>query len=375
MARKKKHEEHENLERWLISYADFITLLFATFVVLYALSQVDINDFKSLQDSITQAFASPSLTQGTDGVMDSNNSILDAKQPTDSVITPLMMEYMSQKYEDQSMEEIQKNIDEMSKSGELTGVETEKIDRGLIIRFNDDYLFKSGSAILTPQAQIKLDKVGATIGKKFILHNMRIEGHTDNQKIVSVIFPSNWELSSARASAIIRYFIARFSFMPSLFTAVGFADTRPIADNTSERGKAKNRRVEILILKNRYKAQESPQDGIMKLSKKEQDEMQAHRLATIDRIQNMSEAAKKLSRGSRRSEDSAIMLNQAYEKEVTRLSKETKALDTPTRSKITGQGEWLKPPGGITSSPTSSPVAGKTNLRSEIDREFRTVGK
>jgi Flagellar motor protein len=88
MAKKQKHPEHENLERWLISYADFITLLFATFVVLYALSQVDIKDFKALEDSIRQAFSAPSVMQGAEGLMqNSSDSLLDSSQ-ADSMITP-----------------------------------------------------------------------------------------------------------------------------------------------------------------------------------------------------------------------------------------------------------------------------------------------
>lgn len=344
MAKKKKHPEHVNLERYLISYADFITLLFATFVVLYALSQVDIKDFKTLEDSIKQAFAAPSLMQGAEGLMqDSSPTVFDNAQ-ADSVITPLMMEYMSQKYEEKSLQEIQKAIDEKAKTGEIDGVETQQTDRGLIIRFSDDFLFKSGSAELTPTAKIKLDKIGAVIAKKFILHQMRVEGHTDNKTMNSTMFPSNWELSSARASTIIRYFINRFSFIPSLFTAVGFADTRPIANNASTSGQHKNRRVEILILKNRYKTEEYSTNEIMKMSKENQEKMQAHRIETINRIESLAAAAKNFPNEDDRSKKDAMILNQVYEKEVTRLNKETNAFDSKTRSKMTGEGLWLKPP-------------------------------
>jgi len=344
MARKKKHPEHVNLERYLISYADFITLLFATFVVLYALSQVDIKDFKTLEKSIQQAFSAPSLMQGSNGVMqDSSNSVFDSTQ-SDSMITPLMMEYMSQKYEEQSMQEIEKAVNEEIKSGEIDGAEVSQTDRGIVIKLQGDYLFKSGSAILTPAAKIRLDRIGAIIAKKFILHNLRVEGHTDNQQMNSAMFPSNWELSSARSSAIIRYFISRFSFMPSIFTAVGFADTRPIASNDSANGKTKNRRVEILILKNRFKSLESATNDIMKMSKKEQEKMQNQRIETINRIQVISNAAKNLTNGNKKTEDNAIILNQVYNKEIKRLSKETQALDSHSRSELTGQGIWLKPP-------------------------------
>jgi len=344
MARKKKHPEHVNLERYLISYADFITLLFATFVVLYALSQVDISSFKALEDSMKQAFSAPSLMEGSEGVMEAQSDTIFEEQQADSMITPLMMEYMSQKYEEQSMREIEKNINDKIKAEEIDGVEATQTDRGLVIKFDDAYLFKVGSAELTPAAKNKLDKVGAAIGKKFILHNMRVEGHTDNAPIKSTMFPSNWELSSARASAIIRYYIARFGFMPSLFTAIGYADTRPISDNNSPSGKAKNRRIEILILKNKYKTQEYSTNSIMKMSQQDQEKMQAKRMDTINRIESISDAAKNLSGGNTQEEKKAIILNQVYDKEIKRLSNETKGLENKKRQEITGHGLWLKPP-------------------------------
>lgn len=369
MAKKKKHPEHENLERWLISYADFITLLFATFVVLYALSQVDINDFKALEQSIKQAFSAPSVMQGSDGLLASNDSVFDGQQ-ADSVITPLMMEYTSQKYEDQSFDEIQKTIDSMNKSGDLSGVEAEKTDRGLLITFNNDYLFKSGSANLLPDAQKKLDKIGALIGKKFYMHYMRVEGHTDNQKISSSTYPSNWELSAARSSSIIRYLIGRFKFLPSLFTAVGFADTRPIADNKTSTGKAKNRRVELLILKNKYMAQESPQNEVLKMDKNAQETMQSQRMEIINKIELMSDSATNLSKGDKQAAQNAVILNQVYEKELHRINKETEAFDESVKTKITGQGKWLKPPAGAVSKQNT-----KVNIRKEIANEFKSVGQ
>lgn len=371
MAKKKKHEEHENLERWLISYADFITLLFATFVVLYALSQVDIKDFKALEDSIKQAFDAPSITHGSMGILSQqSDSLLDAKE-ADSMITPLMMEYMSQRYEDQSFDQIKESIEEKTKVGELEGVEAIKTDKGLIIRFSDDYLFKSGSAELTNSAKVKLDKVGAIIGKKFFLHYMRVEGHTDNQKISSGIFPSNWELSSARACSIIRYFINRFNFISSLFTAIGYADTRPLVSNSTPGNKLKNRRVEILILRNKFMSLENPQDIITKMDKKAQEEMQNQRIETINKIESLSEAARNLSKGNKNAEQNAIILNQVYEKELHRISKETSVLDRPVQSKITGQGQWLKPPARRVGRNSDKSV----NLNDDVYKEFKTVGR
>src|SRR5574344_1917939 len=169
MGRKKQQEGHINLERWMVSYADFVTLLFATFVVLYALSQVDVKAFSSLEASIKQAFSAPSIMQGSDGVLNDGNNLMD-QTSADSLIEPLMMEYISPKYEDQSYDQIQQDLKKMSQTGEIDGVETIKTDQGLIIRFNNDYLFQSGSAKILPYEKTKLDKVGAVIARRCILH-------------------------------------------------------------------------------------------------------------------------------------------------------------------------------------------------------------
>lgn len=350
MGKKQKHPEHVNLERWLISYADFITLLFATFVVLYALSQVDIKDFKALEDSIQKAFSAPSIMQGDPSIMEnSSNSIFDSSQ-ADSMITPLMMEYISQKYEQQAMQEMQSEIDKNIKNGELDGVEAISTNDGLVIRFKGDYLFSSGSAQLNPHAKKTLDKIGVIIAKKFILHNMRIEGHTDNQPMSSKIYPSNWELSSARAGSIIRYFTKRFNFMPSLFTSVGFADTRPIANNSYAAGRNKNRRVEIVILKNRFNSSEDPQNEILKMSKEEQAKMQADRISTISRIEgdgSFVKSTESQNAANLNDKQDAVVLNNIYENESKRLSHQTNAFDKDIQKKITGKGDWLKPPAPV----------------------------
>lgn len=343
MAKKQKHPEHENLERWMVSYADFVTLLFATFVVLYALAQVDAKDFEALEQSLKQAFAAPSIMQGSEGVMEgSSNALFDSSQ-ADSMIAPLMMEYMNAKYEEQSMNDIQKDVEAAEKTGELDGVEVEKSDRGLVIRFKDDCLFAPSSAVLQGKAKVQIDIVGRMVIKRFILHNIRVEGHTDNLPIFSAEYPSNWELSSARASSVTRYLIERFKIMPSLFTVVGFADTRPLVSNTSEAARSKNRRVEILILKNRFKGSETSFNAIAKMSKAEQEALQKERQNTINRIGDISEAAKKLTAGNIQAEKNAIILNKVYTKEVQRLSRETNAMSANDKKKITGEGDWLRP--------------------------------
>lgn len=277
MAKKKKAEEHENLERWLVSYADFITLLFATFVVLYALSQVDIADFTKLEDSLKEAFSQHALLQGNESILSSNDSLFDESTMANSFIPTLMFEYMNAKYEEKSFQEIAKSIEQLLEQNQLDGVSAQLTERGLLLTFDDQYLFKSGSAELSSSAKVMLDKVGVLICEKFILHNMRVEGHTDDAPIATAKFPSNWELSSSRACAVVRYLIARFKFMPQLFTAIGYAETRPIADNATADGAKRNRRIEIMILKNKYKEAEKPGIDLKNLSMAQQVKLQEER--------------------------------------------------------------------------------------------------
>lgn len=295
MAKKQKHEEHENLERWLVSYGDFITLLFATFVVLYALAQVDATDFAKLEESLKNAFSQNTLLEGQQSIMDGSDSLFDQQQ-ANSFIPSLMVEYISPKYEEASFKEIDQEVKELSDMGELSGISSKITDKGLLLTFDDKYLFAPASAYLDSSAKKLLDKVGVLICKKFVLHYMIVEGHTDSLAISSKLYPSNWELSSARACSVVRYLTDRFKFTPSLFSAVGYADTRPQENAVSPKDPI-NRRVEILILKNKYKSQFSSQkDPGLNLSKKQQEAIQAQRAEIIKTVEgdSISLAARKL---------------------------------------------------------------------------------
>jgi len=295
MARKKPPEEHENLERWLVSYGDFITLLFATFVVLYALAQVDVSDFAKLEEALKNAFDSSSIFDAQEMILEGSQNIFDSRQ-ANSFIPGLMVEYISPKYEDEAFKEIEDSIKNLRSAGELDGISAKMTEKGLLLTFDDKYLFAPASAYLDSKAKKLLDKVGVLICKKFVLHSMRVEGHTDSTPMSSPQYPSNWELSSARSSSVIRYLISRFHFAPQLFSAIGYADTRPLEGSFSS-ADPKNRRVEILIVKNRYKDEyESKNNIATSLSKAEQEKIQKDRLEVINLVEQdaISPAARKL---------------------------------------------------------------------------------
>ena len=143
MAKKKKPEEHENLERWMVSYSDFVTLLFATFVVLYALSQVDLSEYTKLEDGMKKAFNNPSLISGQVSIFDNQGTTILDNTSADSFVAPLMLEYVSQKYEEQAYKEIKEKIEQMTKNGDLEGVEAKITNEGLVITFKNDLVFSA----------------------------------------------------------------------------------------------------------------------------------------------------------------------------------------------------------------------------------------
>ena len=321
MGRKQKHEEHVNLERYLVSYADFITLLFATFVVLYALSQVDISAFSKLEESLKHAFSTPSIIDGNKGIMDGKGESLIENSGANSIISALMMEYLSPKYENEAYEAIRSDIEDLIKNKELDGVSVELEDKGLVIKITDtDIIFESASAKLQHSSKLKLDKIGLVIAKRFLMHSIRVEGNTDSLPFSNEYFPSNWELSSARACTITRYLIDRFRFKPDLFTAIGYGDTRPIADNSTEDGRRKNRRVEIVILRNRFKNTENAQNSIIKMSQQEQEAYRLEHIRAINKVKGLSDAALQLAGNDEESAKNVLILNEIYTSETRRIN-------------------------------------------------------
>ena len=335
MAKKKKAEEHENLERWLVSYADFMTLLFATFVVLYALAQIDIKEFDKLEESIKAAFNNTLPIDGGQNVMDGNgeNILSQGASMDNNAIIPPMMEYLSLKYEKGSMEDIKKQIEKELKNGNIQGVSANVTDRGLVITLNDiNIFFKSGSAQLTPTAQKTIDTLGAMIKKKFNNHLIRIEGHTDNlPNNPNSIYPSNWELSSARSSAVARFLISRHSIKSNLFTVVGYGDTKPIDTNATPQGREKNRRIEIVILKNQVAKYEP--DGSELISPRNNPALPAVKKRKAAAKKNgLSDAAQELLYSDdKNSQDNVIILDE-YNKNNSQKIKE--AIDDFESGKI-----------------------------------------
>lgn len=240
MARRKREEEHANHERWLVSYADFITLLFAFFVVMYALSTVNEGKYRILSSSMINAFRNVPVNSAGEAPMVVPTPALPQKQNT-ATKTP---DPAKQKQRDK-MRNVAKDILEVMapliEQGKVRVLET---SRGVMIEINDSILFSPGQALLQPA----LIKAMRAVAEVLVASDfpITIEGHTDNVPINTVQFPSNWELSAVRATTVLRLFLDA-GVAAERLTAIGYADTRPVEPNLLADGRARNRRVTIQI--------------------------------------------------------------------------------------------------------------------------------
>lgn len=241
MAKKKHEEEHENHERWLVSYADFITLLFAFFVILYATSQKDISKAQEFQRSVQKAFRSFVDFGGLQGkFVDTNEATQFLPPPIDVVPQEgtgprEMLDYVDREMEKELGEQDEKNL-----------IDLRSDSQGVRVTIAESFLFDSGSALLKETALPKLNRIAKVFKKT--KRKLIIEGYTDNRAIHTAQFPSNWELSSTRACTLVRYLIIQHSVNPANLTAVGFGEQRPIVPNDTPENRAKNRRIDVLIV-------------------------------------------------------------------------------------------------------------------------------
>lgn len=247
MARKHKHPEHVNHERWLVSYADFITLLFATFTALYALSKADASKAKAVADGMREAF-------GTSGSKIVHMEALDV-EGIPSIKSRLPKGEGNQNAKPAStkeagkpeFEQIKKEVEEyLMTKGMMGKVQVDMQERGLVVSLNETGVFESGSADVKPEAMKVLSELAQKITQ--YRNPVRIEGHTDNVPISSRTYPTNWELSSTRATNMARVLTDKFGVAPGKVSATGYGEYRPKTANDTPAGRARNRRVDLVIL-------------------------------------------------------------------------------------------------------------------------------
>jgi chemotaxis protein MotB len=242
MLKKPKHEEHVNLERWLVSYADFITLLFAFFVVMYSVSAINEGKFRTVSESIKAALNPVVSQQVTRYRFD-----IGTYRVRPSILPPIM---------DKKAKVIQ-SVQKFSKKAEGLGagkglsnkVVAVATKNGVLITIPDHMLFESGQAEIHPAARAVLEDVATVIADSAMdIREINVQGHTDNIPIHTLQFPSNWELSSARAVSVVRLLTESYGVPSWKIVASGHGEFKPVVENDTVENRTKNRRVEILLV-------------------------------------------------------------------------------------------------------------------------------
>jgi chemotaxis protein MotB len=236
MKKRKHNEEHENAERWLLTYADLITLLLAFFIMMYVFSKKDAYKYDEVASHLKTIFSGGTGLAGKGSVT--------ATSPIDMPSRGASSGEIKRQLEG---EFVDKN---RNKSG-AENISVLSDERGIVIRVLDKAFFDEGKAELKEEAKSALDKIVPII--KGVENHIRIEGHTDNVPINTSEFKSNWELSVRRATEVVRYFIEKRGLPPERISATGYAEYRPISQNNSPKNRALNRRIEIIVAKSKEK--------------------------------------------------------------------------------------------------------------------------
>jgi chemotaxis protein MotB len=234
--RKKRHEENENAERWLLTYADLITLLLAFFIMMYVFSKKDAQKYDEVASHLKTIFSGGTGLAGKGSVT--------ATSPIDMPSKGASSGEIKRQLESELMDS-----NRNKPGGENISVLSD--ERGVVIRVLDKAFFDEGKAELKDGAKGALDKIAPII--KSVDNHVRIEGHTDNVPINTNEFKSNWELSVRRATEVVRYFVEKRGLPPERISATGYAEYRPIVQNDSPKNKALNRRIEIIVIKSNEK--------------------------------------------------------------------------------------------------------------------------
>jgi chemotaxis protein MotB len=261
--KKAKHGEEEAGEAWLLPYSDLMTLLLAVFIVLFAVSKID----QAKAESIAQAFTENMMAGGSGagegsgagdgaGALDVELPEEDAAQeepsaqPSDGTFSGNDLEVYLGQHEYANLANLKTELDVMLENKDMAYIVTSIDKRGLVISLNNAILFESGRADVIAGQEDTLIKIAETVNK--LENYIRIEGHTDNVPISTAAYPSNWELSTARATSVVRLFIDKCNMSPEKVVAVGYGEHKPVADNATAEGRAKNRRIDIIVLSEKY---------------------------------------------------------------------------------------------------------------------------
>jgi chemotaxis protein MotB len=258
---RERRKSNISRDRWLVSYADFITMLFGLFVVLYAFAKADQKKQMQVTESIDAAFHSLGLfPDATRRPASASSAANGAENPVIPMNIVMGEDVLSPAQVSDDLNHIRRELEQTLSNQVAQHTVSIQMGRdGLVISLREAGFFSSGSAAPRPEALPTLRQIAASLGRT--PYNLRIEGHTDNIPIHTAEFDSNWELSSARATRIARLFLDLKAMPPERISAAGYAEYHPVASNATADGRAENRRVDLVVLprtKFNLSASESP---------------------------------------------------------------------------------------------------------------------
>lgn len=258
--KKKPKTKKDNSERWMLTYLDFITLLCAFFIIMYASSSISASKFLAISQSFKVALGGGKTIVGSDKATSQNSSakVIDTKSKAaqDKAIKDAIAQVQADAKEQDTLKKVKEKIDNYLTANNMSGsVSTDIQERGLVVRIQDALFFDSGKADVKPQWSQKLVEISQILNT--IDNYIRIEGHTDNVPISNGEFSDNLDLSCGRAKNVYRLLAAQGKISSVRLSAEGYGDTRPVADNSTEAGRAQNRRVDIVIINSKYNVTEN----------------------------------------------------------------------------------------------------------------------
>ncbi|MFA6941824.1 MAG: OmpA family protein [Clostridiaceae bacterium] len=240
MARKKKQVDNGVHNEWIATYSDTVTLLLTFFILLYSFSMVDAKKFKNISNALQNVLSGSGATSILDYNADSGSDPLEGEEAE----TLLNEKLKAQQIENQALfKKIKKDVNEAGLDAKVKVLDETK---GVVLEFSDNVLFDSGKAQLKDNSLPILDKISNIIQN--LPNSIVVEGHTDNVPIQNSEFKSNWELSCFRAVNVLKYFIEAKKINPARMSAVGYGEYKPLVKNSNEINKAKNRRVNVMVL-------------------------------------------------------------------------------------------------------------------------------
>ncbi|HLR40987.1 MAG TPA: flagellar motor protein MotS [Virgibacillus sp.] len=255
--RRIKRNKRGGAPKWMVTYSDMITLILVFFILLFSMSQIDLAKFEAISESFNNK-----------SILNYSSSAVPSKSPaegkghlekipneSDMAVLKNETEDKSEENQDESLDRLLHDVKTYLNDHDLNdAISANRTQRGVVLVLQERILFDAGEAAILDSGKSFLGEIGGLLSE--MPNNVQVEGHTDNRPITSLLYPSNWELSGARAGSVTRYLIDQHHLEESRFTIVGYSDTKPVEPNTSMENMRKNRRVEIVILEDSQKHQE-----------------------------------------------------------------------------------------------------------------------